>query len=110
MRNEPNQAPHFDSRHSDFRAGSATDAVGIDEEIPLKKIKRLPDTLPNITSRSGCDFEMCLVERGDDLETDFGMGNWLMDSFRVGVGEPVRMLHDKIRIHGVNGLYDGSAC
>ena len=95
VRNESNQAPHVESLHSEFRAGSATDALRA-EDVPLKKMKRLPDTLPNITSRRGCDFEVCLVERGHDVDTDFGVGNWLMDSFRVGVGEPVCMLHDRI--------------
>ncbi|KAG0566404.1 hypothetical protein KC19_7G061500 [Ceratodon purpureus] len=84
VRNESNQAPHFDSQPS------ASDALST-EEVPLKKIKRLPDRLPTITSRSGCDLEVCLVERGHDVETDFGMGNWLMDSFRVGLGEPVEI-------------------
>lgn len=88
VRNEANRSTHFDSQHSELRAGSTTDAVGT-EEAPLKRVKRLLDTLPNITSRSGCDLEVCLVERGHGVETDFGIGNWLMDSFRLGLGEPV---------------------
>jgi len=87
VRNEPIRAPRFDSQHSELRAGSASDAVGT--EVAPKRTKRPLDTLPNITSGSGCDLELCLIERGHDAETDFGLGNWLMDSFRLGVGEPV---------------------
>jgi hypothetical protein len=38
-------------------------------------MKILPDTLPNITSISGCDLEVCLIERGHDFEMDFCVGN-----------------------------------
>lgn len=85
VRDKVKQASHFERDHS------AIDALGIvKEEIPIKKVKKTPDSLPNISSTSGCDLELCLVERSNDIETDFGMGNWLMDRLRVGVGQPVR--------------------
>ncbi|XP_024396760.1 uncharacterized protein [Physcomitrium patens] len=86
VRDKAKHASHFESEYS------ATNAMGIEkEELPMKKTKKMPDALPNISSTSGCDLELCLVERGNDIETDFGMGNWLMDRFRVGVGEPVQI-------------------
>lgn len=64
--------------------------MGIEkEELFMKKMKKMFDVLLNILSISGCDFELCLVEWGNDIEMDFGMGNWLMDRFWVGVGELV---------------------
>lgn len=85
VRNKSSRSPHNESLHSnsttDYRVGT--------EDVPMKRTKRPLDSLPNVTSKSGCDLEVSLVERGHDFETDFGMGNWLMDSFRLGLGEPV---------------------
>lgn len=87
--NKSSRLSHIESLHSN----STTDRVPGTEEAPMKRTKRLLDLLPNVTSKSGCDLEVSLVERGHDLETDFGMGNWLMDSFRLGLGEPVWCFH-----------------
>jgi hypothetical protein len=89
VRNKSSQSPHNERR---LHSNSTTDRVPGTEEVPMKRTKRPLDSLPNVTSRSGCDLEVSLVERGHDLGTDFGMGNWLMDSFRFGLGEPLEVV------------------
>lgn len=55
---------------------------------PVKKIRKL-DSLPNVTTTSGLNLEVALVERGDEVGTKFGMGDWIVESFQAGVQEPV---------------------
>jgi hypothetical protein len=49
-----------------------------------------PSTIPSITDRNGFDAEVSLVEQEDDLDPSIWMGQWIAESFRVAVRDPVR--------------------
>lgn len=71
---------------------TATPSNNIDNETPdepVRKVRRLLNTLPNVTSTSGLDMEVHLVERGKEVDTVMGIGDWILHSFRAGVREPV---------------------
>lgn len=73
-------------KHDDLQSPSQTD-IG---DEPVKKIRKL-DSLPSVTITSGLNLEVALVARGDEVGTEFGMGDWIVESFQAGVQEPVSL-------------------
>lgn len=45
---------------------------------------------PVITSKSGLNFEVRLLAREEAANVEMGLGEWLVDSLRISVEEPVK--------------------
>jgi hypothetical protein len=60
---------------------------GMGQEVVIKESPLAAN--PSVTSKSGFDVEVRLVEREDDVDVDIGMGEWRVESFKAAVSEPV---------------------
>lgn len=60
---------------------------GMGQEVMIKESPLAAN--PSVTSKSGFDVEVRLVEREDDVDVDIGMGEWRVESFKAAVSEPV---------------------
>jgi hypothetical protein len=58
---------------------------GMGQEVVIKESPLAAN--PSVTSKSGFDVEVRLVER--DVDVDIGMGEWRVESFKAAVSEPV---------------------
>lgn len=71
----------------DFDIGLNTNNPGLRRESTSKDASSAAN--PNVTSKSGFDVEVQFVEREDDGDIDMGMGEWMVESCKAAVTEPV---------------------